>query len=257
MTRLCQGSGSIAPMRDYLAATRERVVVFDGGMGATLEQYDLTPEDYGGLAGQVPRGADPAPPRRHRGRCTSRWSRRAPRSCETDTLPGPPPEARGVGPGRAHARDQPALRRDRPQGGRRGHASSPARSARPATCPPPTTRRSGKITFRELVDGLRPSRRAGLVEGGADLHHHRDRAGHPRGQGRDLRRARGVQGARAARCRSRPASRCCPTAARCCWAPTSAPCWPRSRRCEVDAIGLNCSTGPEDMRDAIRFLGEY
>ena len=25
----------------------------------------------------------------------------------------------------------------------------------------------------------------------------------------------------------------------------------------VDAIGLNCSTGPEDMRDAIRFLGEY
>jgi 5-methyltetrahydrofolate--homocysteine methyltransferase len=26
---------------------------------------------------------------------------------------------------------------------------------------------------------------------------------------------------------------------------------------KVDAIGLNCSTGPEDMRDAIRFLGEY
>ena len=25
---------------------------------------------------------------------------------------------------------------------------------------------------------------------------------------------------------------------------------------EVDVIGLNCSTGPEDMRDAIRFLGE-
>ncbi|MEA2220140.1 MAG: 5-methyltetrahydrofolate--homocysteine methyltransferase, partial [Solirubrobacteraceae bacterium] len=25
----------------------------------------------------------------------------------------------------------------------------------------------------------------------------------------------------------------------------------------VDAIGLNCSTGPEDMRDAIRFLGEH
>ena len=26
---------------------------------------------------------------------------------------------------------------------------------------------------------------------------------------------------------------------------------------KVDAIGLNCSTGPEDMRDAIRFLGEF
>src|SRR5881396_3949910 len=38
--------------RDYLAAVRERVVVFDGGMGATLEQFDLTAEDYGGLAGK-------------------------------------------------------------------------------------------------------------------------------------------------------------------------------------------------------------
>src|SRR3979409_2521034 len=36
--------------RDYLAAVRDRVVVFDGGMGATLEQFDLTSEDYGVLA---------------------------------------------------------------------------------------------------------------------------------------------------------------------------------------------------------------
>ncbi len=35
-------------LRDYLAATRERVVVFDGGMGATLEVFDLSLEhDYG------------------------------------------------------------------------------------------------------------------------------------------------------------------------------------------------------------------
>ena len=40
------------PERDYLGAVRERVVVFDGGMGATLEQFDLTPEDYGGLEGK-------------------------------------------------------------------------------------------------------------------------------------------------------------------------------------------------------------
>src|SRR5205814_2784437 len=26
---------------------------------------------------------------------------------------------------------------------------------------------------------------------------------------------------------------------------------------DVDVLGLNCSTGPEDMRDAIRFLGEH
>ena len=40
------------PERDFLAAVRERVVVFDGGMGATLEQFDLTAADYGGLAGK-------------------------------------------------------------------------------------------------------------------------------------------------------------------------------------------------------------
>ncbi len=40
------------PERDYLGAVRERVVVFDGGMGATLEQFDLTQEDYGGLEGK-------------------------------------------------------------------------------------------------------------------------------------------------------------------------------------------------------------
>src|ERR1700709_1489784 len=38
--------------RDYIAAVKERVVVFDGGMGATLEQFDLTQEDYGGLQGK-------------------------------------------------------------------------------------------------------------------------------------------------------------------------------------------------------------
>ena len=39
-------------MRDYLEAVHSRVVVFDGGMGATLEQLDLTSEDYGGLPGK-------------------------------------------------------------------------------------------------------------------------------------------------------------------------------------------------------------
>ena len=39
-------------MRDYLQAINTRVVVYDGGMGATLEQFDLTAEDYGGLPGK-------------------------------------------------------------------------------------------------------------------------------------------------------------------------------------------------------------
>src|SRR6478672_9785887 len=39
-------------MRDFLAATRERVIVFDGSMGATLEEFDLSQADYGGLEGK-------------------------------------------------------------------------------------------------------------------------------------------------------------------------------------------------------------
>src|SRR6185369_7688952 len=38
--------------RDYLQAINTRVVVYDGGLGATLEQFDLTAEDYGGLPGK-------------------------------------------------------------------------------------------------------------------------------------------------------------------------------------------------------------
>ena len=38
--------------RDFLDTVRRQVVVFDGGMGATLEQFELTQEDYGGLQGK-------------------------------------------------------------------------------------------------------------------------------------------------------------------------------------------------------------
>jgi len=38
--------------RDYLQAINSHVVVYDGGMGATLEQFELTAEDYGGLQGK-------------------------------------------------------------------------------------------------------------------------------------------------------------------------------------------------------------
>src|ERR1700723_3965729 len=39
-------------MRDSLAAVRAGVVVFDGGMGATLEQFDLSLEDDYKLPGR-------------------------------------------------------------------------------------------------------------------------------------------------------------------------------------------------------------
>ncbi len=107
----------------------------------------------------------------------------------------------------------------------------------------------GQIRFRELVEVFR-EQSAGPARGRRRPADRRDRAGHPRGQGRDLRHARGVQDRRPQRADPGLRLACCPTAARCCWAPTSAPRWRRSRRSKVDVIGLNCSTGPEDMRDA-------
>ena len=34
----------------YLEALRDRVLVFDGAMGTSIQRYDLTPEDFGGQA---------------------------------------------------------------------------------------------------------------------------------------------------------------------------------------------------------------
>src|ERR1700754_4608583 len=39
--------------RDFLTAARERVLVFDGGMGATLEAFDLSLEEDYGLRGRA------------------------------------------------------------------------------------------------------------------------------------------------------------------------------------------------------------
>ena len=58
-------------------------------------------------------------------------------------------------------------------------------------------------------------------------------------------------------CRSSAACRCCPRAARCCSGTDISAVLATLEALDVDVIGLNCSTGPEDMRDAIRFLGEY
>ena len=176
--------------RDYIGATQERVVVFDGGMGATLEMFDLTQEDYGGLAGKChealvlnrPDVIEGVHTLDARGRCRGGRDRH---------LPGLAAEARGVGPRRAHARDQHQGGRNRPQGRRRGALRR--RLDRPDRVPPrlhrPDPRRH---LLRPPGRGLR---RAGRGPGRRRRRpdHDRDRAGHPRGQGGDLRRPRGVR----------------------------------------------------------------
>ena len=180
-------------MRNYLDAIASRVVVYDGGMGATLEQFELTSEDYGGLARQVPRDSRAQPPRRDRGRPQLDASTPA----RTSSRPTPS-RARGsssrsgaspthtleINPdGRAdraarRGRREPLRRRlDRPDGlpaGLRGRRRS-ARSASASSSRSSPSRRGPGRGRRRPADP-------------------RDRPGHPRGQGRGLRRARGLQG---------------------------------------------------------------
>ena len=160
--------GSMCPtMRDYLDAIRSRVVVFDGGMGATLEQFDLTAEDYGGLQGKCHEALILHRPGRHRGRppLDGRIGRRGRRDRH---VPGQPAQARRVG-SRATTRSRSTARRPRSRARPSARsASSRARSARPATCPPRTTRPSAGSRSASSSRSS-PSRPQGLLEGGADL----------------------------------------------------------------------------------------
>ena len=176
--------------RDFIEAIKDRVVVFDGGMGATLEEFELTAEDYGGLKGKCHEALILNRPDVIEGVHTLHARRRR-RGARDRHLPGQPPEARRVGPGRAHAGDQPQGGRDRPQG--RGPGPLRGRLDRTDRLPAGVGRPdAGRHQLRQAGRGLR--RAGGRPDRGrlrpAD---HRDPAGHPGDQGRDLRRARGVQ----------------------------------------------------------------
>ena len=107
------------PERDFLAATRERVVVFDGGMGATLEQFDLTQEDYGGLEGKCHEALVLNRPDVIEGVHASMLEAGA-EVVETDTFQGRRLKLEEWGLGEHTLGDQPQGGRDRPQGRRPG-----------------------------------------------------------------------------------------------------------------------------------------
>ena len=144
--------------------------------------------------GQMPRGAGAQPPRRDRGRprVDARGRRRGGRDRH---LPGLAAEARRVGARRAHARDQHQGGRDRPQG--RGRLALRRRLDRADRLPARLRRPDPR---RDLVPRAgRGLRRAGARPGRGRRRpdHHRDGAGHPRGQGGGVRRPRGVRRGRA------------------------------------------------------------
>ena len=124
----------------------------------------------------------------------------------------------------------------------------PPRLRRPDARPDPRSASSSTI-FAEQAARPRAGRRRP-----AD---HRDRAGHPRGQGRDLRRPRGVQGGRPRRADPVLGQSLLPNGGKMLLGTDIDAVLTTLESLKVDVIGLNCSTGPEDMRDAIRFLGEF
>ena len=214
-------------MRDFLAAVRDHVVVFDGGMGATLEQFDLSLENDYRLPGRCHEALVLNRPDVIQGVHESMVEAGA-EVVETDTFQASRIKLEEWGLGdhtleinrRAAEIARKAVGEDRFVAGSIGPTGHLPASEDPTL---------GKITFRELVARLRRAG-AGPARGRRRPDHHRDRAGHPRGQGRRLRHARGVQAHRPQHADPDLASASCPTAARCCSAPTSAPRWPRSRR---------------------------
>ena len=127
-------------MRDYRSAIRTHVVLFDGGMGATLEQFDLSLEDDYKLPGRAHEALVLNRPDVIEGVHAS-FVEAGADVVQTDTFQASRLKLDEWGLGDTRSRSTAAARRSRARPPARS-ASSPARSARPATCPRPTTRRS-------------------------------------------------------------------------------------------------------------------
>jgi 5-methyltetrahydrofolate--homocysteine methyltransferase len=239
-------------MRDFLATAGERVIVFDGGMGATLEMFELDLEkDY-----RLP------------GRCHEALVLNRPdviedvhRSMldagaivvETDTFQASRLKLSEWGlEAHTHEINQKAAEIARKAAGEdRFVAGSIGPTGFLPASDDPTL---GQIQFPELVTVF-AEQATGLIQGGADLI--------------IIETAQDILEVKAAIFGAREAFK---TTGRTLPIQCSVSLLPNGGKMllgtdisavlatlealEVDVIGLNCSTGPEDMRDAIRFLGE-
>jgi 5-methyltetrahydrofolate--homocysteine methyltransferase len=239
-------------MRDYLAAIRERVVVFDGSMGATLEQYDLTPADYGGLQGKCHEALVLHRPDVIEALHASMVEVGA-EVVQTDSFQASrlKLDEWGLGEHTLEINRKAAEIARKAAGEHRFVAGSIGPTGHLPASDDPTL---GKITFRELVAVFEEQAR-GLVQGGADL--------------LIIETAQDILEVKAAIFGAREAFKALGRAVP---IQTSVSLLPNGGKMllgtdisavlttlealKVDALGLNCSTGPEDMRDAIRFLGE-
>jgi 5-methyltetrahydrofolate--homocysteine methyltransferase len=240
-------------MRDFLAAVRDRVVVFDGGMGATLEQFDLSLENDYQLPGRchealVLNRADVI-----QGVHESMIEAGA-EVVETDTFQGSriKLDEWGLGDHTLEINRRAAEIARQAVGEERFVAGSIGPTGHLPASEDPTL---GNISFRELV-AVFAEQAQGLLEGGADLI--------------IIETAQDILEVKAAVFGTREAFK---TVGRSTPIQTSVSLLPNGGKMllgtdisaalatlealKVDVLGLNCSTGPEDMRDAIRFLGEF
>ncbi len=239
--------------RDYLNTLRERVVVYDGGMGATLEQFELTAQDYGGLAGKCHEALVLNRPDVIEGVHGSMLDAGA-EVIETDTFQASrlKLDEWGLADYTVEINTKAAEIARRAAGESRFVAGSIGPTGFLPASEDPSL---GQIRFGELVEVF-AEQAAGLIDGGADL--------------LIIETAQDILEVKAAVFGAREAfagtGRTLPIH-------TSVSLLPNGGKMllgtdisavlttlealRVDVIGLNCSTGPEDMRDAIRFLGEF
>src|SRR4051812_33477456 len=240
-------------MRDYRQAIRERVVVFDGGMGATLEQFELTQEDYGGLPGKCHEALILHRPDVIQGVHESMIEAGA-QVVETDTFQASrlKLEEWGLGEHTLEINQKAAEIARKAVGEERFVAGSIGPTGYLPASDDPTL---GNISFRDLV-AVFAQQAEGLLKGGVDLV--------------IIETAQDILEVKAAIFGVREAFK---TTGREVPIQTSVSLLPNGGKMllgtdidavlttlealKVDVIGLNCSTGPEDMRDAIRFLGEH
>src|SRR3954467_6810845 len=240
-------------MRDYRQAIRDRVVVFDGGMGATLEQFDLSQEDYGGLPGKCHEALVLHRPDVIQGVHESMVEAGA-QVVETDTFQASrlKLDEWGLGEHTLEINTKAAEIARKAVGEERFVAGSIGPTGLLPASDDPTL---GNIPFRKLVEVF-TEQAQGLLQGGADLV--------------IIETAQDILEVKAAIFGVREAFK---TVGREVPIQTSVSLLPNGGKMllgtdidagltppealRVDVIGLNCSTGPEDMRDAIRFLGEH
>src|SRR5215218_1266630 len=240
-------------MRDFLAATRDRVVVFDGSMGATLEQYDLSLEHDYKLPGRAHEALVLNRPDVIEALHASMVEVGA-EVVETDTFQASrlKLEEWGLEDHTYEINRKAAEIARRAIGEQRFVAGSIGPTGQLPASDDPTL---GRIGFRELVAIFEEQAR-GLIDGGSDL--------------LIVETAQDILEVKAAIFGARDAfsatGRTLPLQASVSLLPNGgkmllgtdiSAVLTTLEALKVDVIGLNCSTGPEDMRDAIRFLGEF